>query len=196
MRYAFVLLAALCAAPVFGQDAKQPADENPHTANWSKLGPTVEGSRGFALSSRGMRLNRSGQYELWVKITPNDTAWFVRRYDLPKTTAYVMQYATVDCAKKQLLLERTAMFDSAQKQLEGRITGITPPSRKDAVKRGSIGETVFKYVCDDPSTPPAARINRRPSLRLDAGEEISPQHREQQQRSPHSDRRRQRTSRS
>lgn len=153
MRYLLVLL--VFAMPVFGQDVNSTGAENPQTANWSKLGPAVEGSRGFALSGRGMRINRSGQYELWVKITPNDTGWFVRRYDLPKGTAYVMQYATVDCSKKLLLLERTAMFDSGQKQLEGRITGITPSSRKDAVKRGSIGETVFKYVCEDRSAVPA-----------------------------------------
>lgn len=150
-----LLLTIAFAGPICGQEAKSPTSENPHTANWSRLGRPVEGERGFTLSSRGIRLNRSGQYELWVKIDPQDTAWFVKRYDLPKGTGYVMQYATVDCAKKLLLLERTAVFDAANRPLEGRVSGITPSSRKDSVKRGSIGETLFKYVCEDPNAAPA-----------------------------------------
>ena len=148
-----VLFAVAFAAPVLGQDTK-PAVENPMTANWSKLGPAVEGSRGFTLSGRGIRLNASGQYELWVKIVPTDAAAFVRRYGLPRGTDYVLQYATVDCGKKLLLVEKTAAYDAAHGALAGRTSGITPSTRQGAVKPGSIGETLYKYVCEDPSLSP------------------------------------------
>ncbi len=151
MRYVLLLLVLAFAAPVFGQDPKPAAAENPRTANWSKLGPTVEGPRGFTLSGRGIRLNASGQYELWVKIVPTEQSSFVRRYDLPHATGYVLQYATVDCGKKLLSLERTAIFDRSNGPLEGKITGITPSSKRGTVKPGSIGETIFKYICEDPS---------------------------------------------
>jgi len=154
MRFIFILLAAAFALPALGQETKTPASENRPTANWSKLGPTIEGPRGFTLSSLGIRLNRNAQYEMWVRIVPNDVGLFVRRYDLPRGTQYVQQYATVDCEKKVLLLERTIAFDLSHKSLEGRLTGITPSSRKDAVKPGSIGEALFKYVCSDPNSLP------------------------------------------
>ena len=42
MKYLLPLIAIAFAAPVFGRD-KSPGPENPNLANWSKLGPTVEG---------------------------------------------------------------------------------------------------------------------------------------------------------
>ncbi|MCC6327443.1 MAG: hypothetical protein IT174_02925 [Acidobacteria bacterium] len=150
MRSIFILLVAAFALPVFAQEAKPVEGGDRDAAKWSKLGATVEGPRGFTLSSLGIRLNKTGQYEMWVKIVPNDIPVFVRRYDLPKGTQFVHQYATVDCEKKLLLLERTMAFDASHRTLEGRVSGITPSSRKDAVKPGSIGEVLFKYVCTEP----------------------------------------------
>ncbi len=118
------------------------------------MGPTVEGPRGFTLFSRGIRLNQKTQHELWVKIVPTTASAFVRRYDLPKNTSYVMQYATVDCAKNVLLLEKTTMYDAADQLLTGNTATITPSSKRSSVKPGSIGETLFRFVCTEPATPP------------------------------------------
>jgi hypothetical protein len=152
MRYILPLLVIAFAVPVFGQDAKP--DETGLTANWSRIGDSVEKNRGFALYGRGIRLNRAGAYELWVKIVPANAAVFNKRYSLPKGTDYVLQYATVDCSKKLLLLERTALYDSSHKAVEGNASALTPPSKKDSVKPGSIGDALFRSVCDDPSLLP------------------------------------------
>lgn len=157
MKKLIPLLVILFAAPVFGQDVK-PA-ENPVTANWSKLGPAVEGPRGFTLHGKGIRLNRERQYELWVKIVPANTPAFIKRYDLPKATQYVLQYATVDCEKKVLLLEKTAAYDSADKVLEGKTSALTPSSKKDPVRPGSVGESIFNFVCLDPTSLPLTEKN-------------------------------------
>lgn len=156
MKHLYALLIVLFAAPLFGQEVKtgDAKPENFTTQNWSKLGPATEGTRGFTLHSRDIRLNSSGQYELWLKIVPANTAAFNKRYDLPKNTAYVLQYATVDCAKKLLLFERTSLYNEANAIINGRVTGLTPASRKDSVKPGSIGESVYKNVCVDPTTLP------------------------------------------
>jgi hypothetical protein len=156
MKHLLLLLIVLFAAPVFGQAVKT-ADAKPAsfiTQNWSKLGPATEGPKGFTLHGRDIRLNSSGQYELWVKIMPANTSVFNKRYDLPKNTAFVLQYATVNCEKKLLLFEKTSLYDSANTIVEGRITGLTPASRKDSVRPGSIGESVYKNVCVDPTTLP------------------------------------------
>lgn len=156
MKHLFALLIVLFAAPVFGQGVK-PSDskaENFTTQNWSQLGPATEGAKGFTLHGRGIRVNSAGQYELWVKVIPANAAVFNKRYDLPKNAAYVLQYTTVDCAKKLLLFEKTALYDSANAIVEGRVTGLMPASKKDAVRPGSIGESVYKNVCVDPTTLP------------------------------------------
>jgi hypothetical protein len=156
MKHLFALVIVLFAAPVFGQAVKT-ADAKPAsfiTQNWSKLGPATEGPKGFTLHGRDIRLNSSGQYELWVKIMPANASAFNKRYDLPKNTAFVLQYATVNCEKKLLLFEKTSLYDSANTIVEGRITGLTPSSRKDSVRPGSIGESVYKNVCVDPTTLP------------------------------------------
>ncbi|MGE0655056.1 MAG: hypothetical protein AB7F88_02915 [Pyrinomonadaceae bacterium] len=153
MKYTCGLLLLFCAAPVFCQDARSTVADKPETSNWSKLGPTVEGSNGFTLSGRGIRLNGSGLYELWVKISPTNRGSFVKRYRLPGGSSYVLQYATVDCRGNTLSLERTAAFNSHDVQIEGKLDGIIPASKKDAVKPGSIGETLFKYICEGPNPP-------------------------------------------
>ena len=156
MRHVFALLIVLFAAPVFGQDVKtgDTKPENFATRNWSKLGPATDGPKGFTLHGRDIRLNSSGQYELWVKVVPANAAVFSKRYALPKNTAFVLQYATVDCGKRQLLFEKTALYDNANTVLEGRVTGLVSSSKRDAVKPGSIGESVYKNVCVDPTTLP------------------------------------------
>jgi hypothetical protein len=156
MRYTVVLFAALLLAGVAaGQDLKKPtAADSAVYGNWSKLGPTVEGTRGFTLHSRGIRLNKTGQYELWVKIVPTNSQAFTKRYDLPANTGYVMQHATVDCGKRLLLLEKTALFDTADKVLKGQTSAMQPPSQKAAVKPGSIGESIYKFVCLETTSLP------------------------------------------
>ena len=151
MRYACILIALAFAVPIFGQTA---AEEDSQTANWSKMGPTIEGTRGFTLHSRGIKMNSAGSYELWVKIVPVNQSAFARRYDLPKGTKHVIQYATVDCDKRLILLERTTAYDSTNKVLSGRVTGLTPSSRKEAVRPGSIGDAVYKFVCVESTSVP------------------------------------------
>jgi hypothetical protein len=121
------------------------------------MGPTIEGSRGFTLHGRGIKMNSSGNYELWVKIVPVNQSAFVRRYDLPRSTVHVIQYATVDCAKRLILLDQTTAYDSANKTLGGRVTGLTPSSKKEAVRPGSIGEAVFRFVCVESTSLPLTK---------------------------------------
>mgnify|MGYP001403122756 CR=1 FL=1 len=156
MRHLLPLLIVLFAAPVFGQGVK-PADgkaANFTTENWSKLGRATEGPRGFTLYGRDIRLSSAGQYELWVKVVPANTAIFNRRYDLPKSTAFVLQYTIVDCAKRLLSFEKTSLYNSANGVIEGRVTGLVSISQKNSVRPGSIGESVYKNVCVDPTTLP------------------------------------------
>ena len=105
MKVLLLAVVLMAAGPVWGQDLKTAAGADPGAANWSQLGPSIEGTKGYTLFGRGIRLDRSGQYELWVKIVPENTQNFVKRYSLPRTTVYVMQHATVDCEKRLLLLE-------------------------------------------------------------------------------------------
>ncbi len=146
------LLLAVLAVSAFGQEKrKDVAAENPLTAHWSKLRHKVDGPKGFTLAGRGMRINPFGQYELWVKIVPVNPTVFLKQYGLPAKTAYVLQYATVDCGKRLLLFEKTAAYDAADTPVSGRVSGIVPSSAKDSVKPGSIGDAVFASVCEDPS---------------------------------------------
>lgn len=153
MIYKLVFLAFILATPVFGQDVK-PTNNGGEvaTGNWSRIGSPVEGNRGFTLYGRGVRINNAGAYELWVKIVPANPSAFIKRYSLPKNTEYAQQYATIDCAKKLLLLEKTAAYDSGNKVIDGNTSSLTPSSKKDLVKPGSIGDVLFRSVCEDPST--------------------------------------------
>lgn len=154
MKYRLVFLVLAFAISAFGQDTKPTPVEGDMTANWSKMGKPVEGSRGFTLQGKGIRINQAGAYELWVKIIPANSTAFIKRYSLPKTTEYVLQHATVDCGKKLLFLEKTAAYDSSNKVIEGNVSALTPSSQKSLVRPGSIGETLFRAVCDDPSILP------------------------------------------
>lgn len=128
--------------------------ENFSTQNWSKLGPATDGPKGFTLYSRDIRLNSSGQYELWVKVVPTTAALFNKRHDLPKSTAFVLQYATVDCTKRILSFEKTSLYNADNSVAAGRVTSLVSALKRDTVKPGSIGESVYKNVCVDPTTLP------------------------------------------
>lgn len=152
MPYKIAFLVLLFAVPVFCQGEKTTVPGDPElTENWSRIGNPIEGPRGFTLEGRGIRMNASGAYELWVKILPANTAVFTKRYALPKSTEYVLQFATVDCSKNLLLLEKTSAYNSGNKVLEGNMSVITPSSKRDVVRPGSIGEALFRFVCEDPS---------------------------------------------
>lgn len=142
----------LLSGSLAGQEAK-PNTTAEQALNWSKLGPTIEGNRGFTLHGRGIRINKEGQYELWVKIVPENITDFSRRYAVPPNTGHVLQYATVDCDKRSLFFEKTSVFDAAGGALESKANRLTP-SKKDSVKPGSIGEALYKYVCIEPTSLP------------------------------------------
>lgn len=156
MIYRIVLLAIAFAIPAAAQDIK-PTEPTTSAGNWSKIGTPIDGSRGFTLYGRGIRLNTEGAYELWVKIVPANTAAFVKRYSLPKNTSYAMQFATINCSKKLLLLEKTTALDTADKSIEGNMSALTPASKRDSVRPGSIGDVLFRSVCDDPSAMPKSQ---------------------------------------
>ena len=156
MKYIVVLLAAIAAAPLFGQDTTHAPAKPPITEakSWSKLGQPIEGAKGFTLHGRDIRLNREGEYQLWVKITPTNTTAFARMYSLPAATNFVLQYATVDCNKRLLLLEKTGAYDADGKVLEAKSETLTPASKKDTVKPGSVGEALYRFVCVETTSLP------------------------------------------
>jgi hypothetical protein len=156
MKYIMILLAVIAAAPVFGQNTTA-APEKPANAraeNWSKLGPTIEGTKGFTLHGRDIRLNREGQYQMQVKITPGSLPTFTKRYSLPGSTNYVLQYATVDCSKRVLLLEKTIVYDADGKPVSAPNESLTPSSQKETVKPGSVGEALYRFVCVETTSLP------------------------------------------
>ena len=156
MRYIVILLAAVAAVPVFGQNTTSVPAKPTETpvGNWSKLGPAIEGTKGFTLYGRDIRLNGEGQYQLHVKITPGNIPTFAKRYSLPGSTNYVIQSATVDCNKRLLLLEKTTVYDTAGKPIVAPNESLTPASRKDTVKPGSVGEALYRFVCVETTSLP------------------------------------------
>ena len=114
---------------------------------WTKIGGVDDKERGFTLFSRNLLPNPEGQIELWVKIIPNNLAEFNRHYELSSDSAFVLQYATVDCTKNFLLLDRTAVYDANNTKLGTGSSSLTPKSARDRVKPGSIGGEVFQSVC-------------------------------------------------
>jgi hypothetical protein len=114
---------------------------------WSKIGVQTDPVRGFTLYSRNLLPNPDGQVEFWVKIIPTNIEQFNKAYDLGTNTAYVLHYATVDCAKKFLLLERTGVYDSNNVRLGNGPPALTPKSARERVKPGSIGAEIFHNVC-------------------------------------------------
>jgi len=150
----FVLAAALC---VSGQNSKTlPAGPVDGVAgNWSSLGSVVPGENGYSLSGKGIRTSGAGRYQLWVKIVPSNYPSFTRRYSIPRETNYVLQFATVDCGRRNVFLEKTTLYDANAQLVAGRTEALTPSSKKSTVKAGSIGESIFKAVCDEPNPPPS-----------------------------------------
>jgi hypothetical protein len=150
MRKLLPLFLLLAAAPYFGQASKssEPAKaEFLDQKFWSDLGKPTEGPRGFALFTRNMQPKSDSLFELWVKIVPVNASAFNKRYGLPKESAYVIQYATVDCGKKQVMMEKTAAYDAANGVVDSRSSDLVRNEAKTRVKSGSISENVFEYLC-------------------------------------------------
>lgn len=114
---------------------------------WSRIGEYKDETKGFTLFSRNLFPNPDGQIEFWVKIVPNNTVEFNKRYALAGNSAFVIQYATVDCSKRFLSLERTGVYDSANARLGNGSSELTPKASRDRVKQGSIGSEIYASVC-------------------------------------------------
>ncbi len=114
---------------------------------WSKIGAYEDAKLGFTLFSRNLYPNPEGQIELWVKIAPSNPEQFRKRYGLEPSAAFVIQYATVDCSKHFLLLEKTGVYDRNNTRLSAGVANLTPKSARDRVKPGSIGAVVFESIC-------------------------------------------------
>jgi hypothetical protein len=114
---------------------------------WSKIGEQKDPARGFTLYSRNLLPNPEGQIELWIKIVPSNLEQFNNFHDLSSNAAFVLQYATIDCAKNFLLLERTGVYDANNVRLNNGPPGLTPKSARERVKPGSIGAQVFHSIC-------------------------------------------------
>ncbi len=140
------------AAPLMGQVEKT-GDEHTDSFsanNWSQLSAPTLGAKGFALYSRDIRMNKLGQYELWIKIVPANTSAFNKRFNLPPNTAFVMQYSTVDCENKSLKFEKLTVYNSSESILKSGQSTLFPTSKKDTIKRGSVGEAVYENICIKP----------------------------------------------
>jgi hypothetical protein len=114
---------------------------------WTKIGGIEDKEHGFTLFSRNHLPNPEGQIELWVKIVPKNLGAFNRHYDLSSDSAFVLQYATVDCSRNFLLLDRTAVYDANNTKLGTGSSSLTPKSSRDRVKPGSIGGEIFQAIC-------------------------------------------------
>jgi len=155
MQKIIVLLSfAFCFSSAFGQNsgAVPPKAENVRSEfmnakYWSKIGEQADPMRGFTLYSRNLLPNPDGQIELWVKVVPTNLEQFNKQYELGTNAAYVLQYATVDCGRNVLLLERTAVYDANNVRLGNGPAALTPKSARDRVKPGSIGAEVFHSIC-------------------------------------------------
>lgn len=152
--------AAICTCSAYGQveTIQMPTKSIPVAASaaraefmnakyWSKIGSQDDKDIGFVLFSRNLLPNPEGQIELWVKVIPNHTEKFNRHYDLTPSAAFVLQYATVDCARNFLRLERTAVYDASFNRLGDGTSELNPKSARDRVKPGSIGSEIFQSVC-------------------------------------------------
>ncbi len=159
MKWIIAVLIGVAAVSVSAQDIKPaPATSgNPADGNWSKLGPTVEGERGFTIHGKGIRTNTDGRYELWIRIEPVNTAAFARRYNLPREMRHVVQFATIDCAKNVLALDQTSVIGVDNKAIPAKTGSLTPSSKQQNVRPGSIGEAVFRFVCVDTTTMPLTK---------------------------------------
>jgi len=119
-----------------------------NTKFWSKIGEFKDESKGFVLFSRNLLPNPEGQIEFWVKIAPKNTDDFNKRFGLPANAAFVLQYATVDCSKRFLSLERTAIYDAGNQRLGSGSGELTPKTSRDRTKPGSIGAEIYASICE------------------------------------------------
>ncbi len=152
MKKLVFVLALVSAVSAFGQDAKVSDSKTGTliTKNWSEfVGPT-EGPRGFKLFSKDLKQNSDGQYEMWIKIVPNERSVFTRRYEIPSNTAYVLQYATVDCQKRLMAFEKTTLYDADDALVKSESTTLSAKTTRDKVRTGSIGAVVFEKICLEP----------------------------------------------
>ena len=150
MRKLLPLFLLLAVAPSFGQALKSPEAAKAEFLDqrtWSELGKPTEGPRGFALFTRNMQPKSDSLFELWVKIVPVNASAFNKRYNLSKDSAYVIQYATVDCGKKTVLMEKTAAYSDGNGVADSRSSDLVKNETKTRVTRGSISDTVFQYLC-------------------------------------------------
>lgn len=151
MRKLLPLLLAIFAVQSVAQNIATPGEgaqaEFLDQKFWSMLGKPTEGTRGFALFTRNMQPKTDSLFQLWVKIVPTNAAAFNKRYGLPSNSAYAIQYATVDCGKRLVLTEKTAAYDASNGYVDPRSSDLVKNQSRTRVKSGSIGETVFDYIC-------------------------------------------------
>ena len=152
MRILLPLLLLLIVAPASAQNKIAPAHTPLSTEFleqkfWSDLGKPTEGTRGYALYTRNMQPKTDTLFEFWVKIVPTNTAAFNRRYSLPRESAFVIQKAVVDCAKRTVFFEDTKAYDLSNAAIDPRGSDLVKSETKTRVKSGSIGATVFDYIC-------------------------------------------------
>lgn len=150
MRRILPILIAILAVQTFGQvnpGADPSKTEFLSEKFWSELGKPTEGVRGFSLFTRNMQPKSDTLFELWVKIVPNNRTAFNKRYGMPRDATFAVQFATVDCTKRTVMFERTAVYDDGRSVLDARSSDIVKSESKSRVQPGSIGETVFQYLC-------------------------------------------------
>ncbi|MGH9947887.1 MAG: hypothetical protein ACRD6X_11900 [Pyrinomonadaceae bacterium] len=114
---------------------------------WSKIGEMKTTGPGFMLFSRNLFPNPEGQIELWVKIIPNDLRAFNKKYELPSKASFVLHYATVDCTRRYVVLEKTGVYDAANNKLNTGTRELNPSTSRERVKPGSIGAEIWESVC-------------------------------------------------
>lgn len=148
------LFLALLAAPVLAQNKVEPgADPDPSSSEflvkrfWSDLGKPTEGPRGYALFTRNMQPKSDTLFEFWVKIVPTHAAAFNKRYSLPRESAFVIQKATVDCAKRLVFLEDTSAYDSGHRAVDPKGSDLIKGQNRSRVVPGSVSATIFDYIC-------------------------------------------------
>ncbi|HEX6279421.1 MAG TPA: hypothetical protein VFZ49_05335 [Pyrinomonadaceae bacterium] len=154
MRNLLPLFLALLAAPCLAQDK---VDASPiHSPSsveflakkyWSDLGKPTEGPRGYVLFTRNMQPKSDTLFEFWVKIVPTNATAFNKRYSLPRESAFVVQKATVDCAKRLVFLEDTSAFDSGNKAVDAKGSDLIKGENRSRVVPGSVSATIFDYIC-------------------------------------------------
>ncbi|MDI1243387.1 MAG: hypothetical protein PSX80_15855 [bacterium] len=152
MRKLLPLFLLVISASVFGQDNKsnEPAPMNGEFLAekfWTSLGKPTEGTRGYSLLTRNMQPKSDTNFEFWLKIVPTNSSAFNRRYSLPRESAFVIQRATVDCARKTVFLDRTAAYDFSNNSLDPKGSDLIKGDTRSRVRAGSVSETLFDYIC-------------------------------------------------